>query len=324
VVADKPGTPHPPPLPESTPTPANAAAPAGPPEQPGTPTGVALPASLRPPGALTLIGSGHVFQVRDTIRQAVLALRPDVVFVELDRGRLHALAQRQQAGGRAPAAVPANAGFVQKRLQKFQEGVAGMYGADVGEEMLAAVQAAQEIGARIALIDPPAEDTVRRVLKELTWRERLRAGGLLVGGTFSGLAAKLRGPRSGDAGEGATGDGKRRGGKEDIEEEIRKYQEDPAAALEDLRGKFPTLHRIVIAERDAIMARRIAKLLPGIRHGVAVVGDGHVPGLMALLGDFQPTVYRLADVREGRLPRPPASLATGSTTEVGFGFDSRS
>jgi pheromone shutdown protein TraB len=263
-----------------------------------------VPAPAPPPGALTLVGSGHVFQVKDTIRQAILALRPDVVFVELDRGRLHALAQRQQAGGKSPP-IPRDAGFVQKRLQKFQEGVAGMYGADVGEEMLAAVQAGQEIGARVALIDPPADDTVRRVLKELTWRERLRAGGLLVGG---GLSSVFR--RRG-----------RKGDRGDIEAEIRKYQEDPAGALEDLRGKFPTLHRIVIAERDAIMARRIAKLLPGARHGLAVVGDGHVPGLLALLGDFRPTVYRLADVREGRLPRPAASLATGTTGEVRFGFD---
>jgi pheromone shutdown protein TraB len=264
-----------------------------------------------PPGELTLIGSGHVFQVRDTIHQAIVALRPDIVFVELDRGRLQALAERHR-NGRAAAATgakppasgpPPSAGFVQKRLQRFQEGVAGMYGADVGEEMLAAVHAGQEVGARIALIDPPADDTVRRVLKELTWRERLRAGGLLVGGTVSGLL--------------------RRGKKADIEAEIRRYQEDPAAALEDLRGKFPTLHRIVIAERDAIMARRIAKHLVGARHGVAVVGDGHIPGLVALLGDLGPTVYRLADVREGRLPRPPASLATGTTTEVRFGFDAQ-
>src|SRR5688572_15088300 len=179
-----------------------------------------------------------------------------------------------------------------------------MYGADVGEEMLAAVQAGQEVGARIALIDPPAEDTVRRVLKELTWRERLRAFGMLAGGTVS---APFR----------------RGGSKAEIEAEIRRYQEDPATALEELRAKFPTLHRIVIAERDALMARRIARLLPGTRHAVAVVGDGHVPGLVGFLSDLSPTVYRLADVRQGRLPRPAASLATGTTAEVGFGFDAR-
>lgn len=254
------------------------------------------------------MGTGHVFQVRDTIRQAIHALRPDLVCVELDRGRLQALLHRQKVGKDPAAAPPGQAepgGFVHRRLQRFQEGVASMYGADVGEEMLAAVQAGQEVGARVALIDPPAEDTVRRVLKELTWRERLRAAGLV---SWGALTSPFR--------RGASS-------KASIEAEIRRYQEDPAAALEELRVKFPTLHRIVIAERDALMARRIARLLPGTRHCVAVVGDGHVQGLVAFLSDLRPTVYRLADVRHGRLPRPPGSLATGTTEKVGFGFEAR-
>jgi pheromone shutdown protein TraB len=289
------------PVPPPAKPPAASAAPAAPVLPPGPP---------QPPGQLTLIGTGHVFQVKDTIRQAIQALRPDLVCVELDRGRLQALVQRQQAG-KDPAAAAAlagqqgKAGLVQRRLQRFQEGVASLYGADVGEEMLAAVQASQEVGARLALIDPPAEDTVRRVLKELTWRERLRAAGLVAWGTLT--APFRRGP----------------GSKASIEAEIRRYQEDPAAALEELRVKFPTLHRIVIAERDALMARRIAKMLPGTRHCVAVVGDGHVPGLVAFLSDFHPTVYRLADVRHGRLPRPPGSLAVGTTEKVGYSFDLR-
>ena len=288
---------------QPAPSPPGAAGPpAGPP--PASPAPSAPPAApLLPPGALTLIGSGHVFQVKDTIRQAVLALRPDIVFVELDRGRLQVLLDRQARGG-APAPPPPTAGYVQKRLQRFQEQVAGLYGADVGEEMLAAVQAGQEVGARIALIDPPADDTVKRVLKELTWRERLRAGGLVVGGGLSSLF-------------------RRKSAQEDIEAEIKRYQEDPAAALGELKAKFPTLHRIVIAERDAIMARRIASLLRGARHGVAVVGDGHVTGMMALLDDLKPTVYRLSDVREGRLPKPQGSVATGTPESVRFGFDAR-
>lgn len=251
-----------------------------------------------PPGALTLIGTGHVFQVRETIRLAVRALNPDLVFVELDRGRLHALEQR--AKGTAPPAQ--GGGFVHQRLQKFQEQVAGAYGADVGEEMLAAVHGARDVGAQVALIDPPAHDTVRRVLKELTWRERARAVGLLAKGGLHGL---LRRPAP------------------SVEDEIRRYQQDPDAALGELQRTFPTLHRIVIAERDALMARRVAHLLRGARHGVAVVGDGHVPGMLRLLDDLKPTVYRLADVREGRLPRPAASLATGTPSSVSFGFEAR-
>jgi pheromone shutdown protein TraB len=252
-----------------------------------------------PPGELTIIGTGHVFQVRDTIRGAILALRPDLVMVELDRGRLQVLLERQKGN-----VLEAKGGFIQKKLQKFQEEVAGLYGADVGEEMLAAVQAAQEVGAKVALIDPPAEDTVRRALKELTWREKFRTFGLLLKGGAQAIVG-------------------RGGKKEDLERELKAYQDDPEKALLELKKQFPTLYRIVIAERDALMARRIAHLLPGVRHGVAVVGDGHVPGLVKLLDDLKPTTFRLADVRDGKLPRPVSSLATGTSDSVSFGFDSR-
>lgn len=255
-----------------------------------------LPEPNAPPGKLTLIGTGHVFQVRDTIHQAMAALQPDIVFVELDRGRLHALRQRAQG-----APPPTGGSWVHKKLQKFQEEVAGAYGADVGEEMLAAVEGAQAVGARVALIDPPADATVGRVLKQLTWREKFRTLGLL----FQGGAEALF----------------KRGPKPSIESELQRYQEDPAKALDELKRQFPTIHRIVIAERDAVMASRISHLLKGARHGVAVVGDGHVPGMLALLDDLHPTVYRLADVRAGRLPRPAASLATGTTDSISFGFD---
>lgn len=265
------------------------------PQPAATPPPSAPPPDL-PPGRLTLIGTGHVFQVRDTIKAAMAALQPDLVFVELDRGRLHALQQR--AKGAPP---PQGGGFVHKRLQRFQEEVAGAYGADVGEEMLAAVEGAQAVGARVALIDPPADATVGKVLKQLTWREKGRGLGLLAKGGWDALW--------------------RRAPSASVESEIQRYQQDPDKALAELERTFPTIHRVVIAERDAVMARRIGHLLKGARHGVAVVGDGHVPGLLRLLDDLKPTVYRLADVRAGRLPRPAASLATGTPASVSFGFD---
>ncbi|MCA1811224.1 MAG: TraB/GumN family protein [Halobacteriales archaeon] len=249
-----------------------------------------------PPAAaprLTLIGAGHVFRIEETITQAVLALRPDVVFVELDPGRLNALLERQRTG-----AMPrAGAGFVHKRLAAFQEEVAGMYGADVGGEMLAAVQAGQRVGARVALVDDPADQTVARAMREITLREKLRAVGMLVGG---GLRSLLP----------------RRNAKAEVEAELQRYQDDPGAVLAEVRRKFPTVHRILIAERDQRMAQRIRAGLAGARHGLAVLGDGHLNGMLPLLADLEPAVYRLADVREGRLPR--GLVATGTPEKIGF------
>jgi len=269
---------------------------------------------------LTLIGAGHVFRIEQTIRGAIQALRPDVVFVELDMGRLQALMER--AKGNKP---PVSGGFVHRRLAAFQEGVAGMYGADPGSEMLAAVQGARDVGARLALIDDPAEATLRRAIREITWREKARAFGLVAG---SGLRS-LWPPSRGKA-------------KAQIETELSRYQKDPQAVLDEVKRKFPTIHRVLIAERDAKMAARIreaftAGAAPGgasgvggagaagvrgpggapIRHGVAVLGDGHVGGMSDLLADLKPTVFRLAAVREGRLPKP-GPVATGTSVSVGF------
>jgi pheromone shutdown protein TraB len=255
----------------------------------GTSTGAA------PPGKLTLIGAGHVFRIQETIRGAIQALQPDIVFVELDLGRLQALVERSQ--GKEP---PVGGTFVHRRLAAFQAGVAGLYGAEPGSEMLAAVRGARDVGARLSLIDDPAEQTIRRALKQITWRERLRAVGMLAGSAVRSLW-----PAS------------RRKAKSDIEEELQRYQKDPDAMLAEVRRKFPTLHRVLIAERDAKMAQRIRNQLAGVRHGVAILGDGHVGGMERLLADLKPDVYRLEAVRAGTLPRP-GPVATGTTESVGF------
>lgn len=231
-------------------------------------------------------------------------LRPDVVFIELDKGRLQALIAKRK--GQAPEP---RGGFIHKKLAKFQEGVAGMYGADVGGEMLGALAGAQAVGARLVFVDDPAEETLRRALKELTWRERLRFVGMLVGGAARSVLPSHR-----------------RNAKEQVEKEISRYQADPTALLGpggELATKFPTIHRIVIAERDTKMSARIRRALAGAQHGVAVLGDGHLNGMIPLLADLQPAVFRLADVRAGRLPRL-VPLATGTTESVGFSMQTRS
>jgi pheromone shutdown protein TraB len=268
------------------PEPAREAPPPAPGPRPAAP-------AAPPPGALTLIGAGHVFRIEESIAQAIHAVRPDMVFVELDPGRLNALLERQRTG-RMPEG---RAGFVHKRLAAFQQDVAGLYGADVGGEMLAAVQAGQAVGARVALVDDPADQTLARAMREITLREKLRAVGLLLAGGAKSLLP-------------------RRDAKAEVEAELRRYQEDPAGVMEEVRRKFPTIHRVVIAERDQRMAQRIRAGLAGARHGLAVLGDGHLNGMLPLLADLKPTVYRLPDVREGRLPR--GLVATGTPEKVGF------
>jgi pheromone shutdown protein TraB len=139
--------------------------------------------------------------------------------------------------------------------------------------------------------------TLKRVLKQLSWLERLRAVSTMTESSVRGLF---------------TG---RRRARQAVEDELARYSHDPDKALMELGRRFPTVRRVVIDERDDFMARRIRTGLAGIGLGIAVVGDGHVPGLLRRLHDVEITPYRLPDVRAGTLPRPAAS-----TRSVSFGF----
>ena len=99
-----------------------------------------------------------------------------------------------------------------------------------------------------------------------------------------------------------------------METELRRYQDDPAAAIEELKRQYPTVWRVVIDERDEKMAQAIRRGLTG--KGVAVVGDGHVDGMLRRLTDLDVSTYRLGDVRADRLPKPAGDFHVGFTLDL--------
>lgn len=242
---------------------------------------------------VTLIGTGHVLDIADKIRGAIQAIRPDTVCVELDRGRLQALHMRR--AGQEP---PPGGGWIQRKLQTFQEHIAAEYGVRAGDEMLAAVDAGFQTGSRVALIDRPIQLTLQRVTKQITWKEKVRLLGLISGGAIKGLF-------------------RRDAAKSTVERELADYNADPVATLAALRDKFPTIYRVLIEERDEWMARRIHAALANGGFVVAVVGDGHVGGMLPLLDGLDVTTYRLPDVQDGKLP----ALPPDDTTNVSIGFN---
>lgn len=159
--------------------------------------------------------------------------------------------------------------------------------------MLAAVEGGRAVGAKVWLVDRSAQATLARVKRALTFREKMRAAGMVIGGLMRGI-----------------------GRRSTVEKELAKYEEDPESALREIETKFPNLYRVLIAERDEGMATAIRKGLAGARLGVAIVGDGHVPGMARRLADLKPQVIRLREVRAGALPK--GLVATGTTASVGF------
>jgi len=225
---------------------------------------------------LILVGVGHVFDLREPIRSLIHLRRPAVVGLELDPGRYFAL---RHPGPRGGLPLP------YKLAAAMQRRIAHEYGTEVGAEMLAAADAAKEIGAQVALIDLDSRDLVRRLWQAMGWRERLT----LVLSALIGLF----------------------GGRGLVEREMAAYEEKGDAYLSVVEARYPAIARILLADRNAHMAAQLRAIESTQGSALAVVGDGHIPGLARHLADLHPEVIRLAELRRG----PPASNA-----ELRFSF----
>jgi pheromone shutdown protein TraB len=247
---------------------------------------------------ITLVGVGHVFQLRQNVQAIIGRLGPDIVCIELDKLRYEALLEKRK--GRAPS-------MMYKMLSDFQERLAESYGSSVGDEMLAAVEAAQELGVNVALIDMDANTVFSKVWSELTLKERVWMFLTALGGIF---ITKKR-----------------------VEKELKRFEEHQEEYMEELGKRFPTLKRILIDERDDFMTERIVHLHQRFPNVVAILGDGHIKGIAGRLAtkDIEHEVLRLSDLRsEGFMrdwmehhPELKDDLPPGASVSFSFQVDDR-
>jgi pheromone shutdown protein TraB len=230
---------------------------------------------------ITLIGVGHVFAISENVKKLILERRPDIVCLELDATRFNALMQKR-AGVSDSRAVP-----LQYRLLAYlQKRMAAQFGTEVGDEMLAGATAAEELGARLALVDMDASKVFSQLWRRMSFRERLT----LFTGAFAGLFIS----------------------RKRVEEEMERYETQGDQYLELLTEGFPALKEVLIDDRNKFMAGRILALTGEYKTIVAVVGDGHIPGLIPLLGQTELEVIRLKDVRNPQTPKEGAGEFTTS------------
>lgn len=212
---------------------------------------------------ITLIGIAHVIKIRNAIDRIIETCSPDIICVELDRQRYNIL-----SSGEKPTDMP----FLYRMLSSFQQNVAKKYGSTVGDEMLAAVDAAKKRKLPVAFIDVPTADGGETILDSLTFKEKC---GLLlsaVGGMFIG--------------------------KKRIEKELMRFQEQPEKYMAAMEKRFPEIKRILIDNRDAYMAANIRSLGKKYPHVLAVIGDGHVAGIAKILADERVDIIRLETIRK--------------------------
>ncbi len=233
---------------------------------------------------ITLVGVGHVFDISDQVRQVILEQMPGAVCVELDPYRYQALLH-PEARRSAPAAY--------RVLAEFQKRLAREFGGEVGREMLTATEAAREIGAEVLFIDTDASALFTKLWREMPVREKA----FLMFSAITGFFLT----------------------KSRIERELEKFEEDEEAYLQSFGEQFPTLKRVLIDDRNTLMAARIEKATRNHPEVLAVVGDGHVEGILELLGREDVRVVRLRDLRAMESAKPEE--ASKGNAEVSIRFD---
>lgn len=207
---------------------------------------------------ITLIGTAHVSkesitEVTDTIRE----LKPDCVCVELDDKRSDSLKNQEKYQQLDIVQVLKNKqGFLLLAnliLASFQRRMGANIGVKPGEEMLAAITTATELGIPAVMADRPIQVTLRRAwAKNSLW------------GKCKLLAALLTSAFSKD---------------EVSEDEIEnlKSGNEMDSMMDELSDYMPVIKEVLIDERNTYLANKIWE--SNGNNIVAVLGAGHLPGV---------------------------------------------
>ncbi len=214
---------------------------------------------------IVLIGTAHVSEksvseVKATIRN----LKPDIVAVELCRGRYDSLKGNIQES-QIPIKDILSEGktfyfLIQWLLAYMQKKIGEDLGVKPGAEMLSAIEEAENIGANVALIDRDIHVTLQRFWGKMKFMEKIKMISSLLG-SFIGI------------GKGA-----------DIDIDKITEQDVVNALVDELRGFAPTAAEVLIDERDAYLAGSILRVAAsGNKTMVVVIGAGHKPGVINYL-----------------------------------------
>ena len=210
---------------------------------------------------LRLLGTAHVATASvEAVKQNIEEWKPDIVAVELCKGRHDALTQKKRLDregllkvikeGKAPMVL------LQSLLAAEQRKLGLDEGQQPGAELLAAVEVANEAELRVELVDRDIQTTLRRAWNKMNFKEKF------------GLMWALLAQEDPD---------------EDLELEQMLADKDLLTSLmEELREVSPGAGSVLIDERDEFIARKIS----GIRSEgkvLAVLGAGHLDGVSKLL-----------------------------------------
>ena len=222
---------------------------------------------------LTIIGTAHVSEESvNEVKDAIYEQHPEVVAIELDRGRYVRMGIEQDDTISVSKIIKENKVglfLTTTLLSYFQSKIGADLDVAPGSEMVGAIEASEDLGIPIALIDRDINITLQRALNKMGFIEKSKFLVSLIASVFG-------------FGED----------EEDIDVEELKNPENLDELMEMFKDEAPSVHEVLVHERDAYLAGRINGLPQD--HVIAVVGAGHKPGIERYLDNPE----TLPDLRE--------------------------
>ena len=206
---------------------------------------------------LIVIGTSHiskesVSEVRNTINKE----KPEVVALELDKGRLQGLLEgkKTELGFHEIKILGVN-GWLFAKLGEYAERKLGQsVGVKPGTEMLEGFKVAKENNCRIALIDQDIRITLKKLKSRFTFKEKLN----IVKNIFKGIFSTNK-----------------------MVFDLKRVPEQKLIKklTLEIKQEYPSIYKTLIEERDEIMADALFKLMVNNKKIIAVIGAGHIPGI---------------------------------------------
>lgn len=225
---------------------------------------------------LIILGTSHI--ARESLRETKRIIeeeKPDIIALELDKRRMFGLLHDAKTGlnissirriGIKGFGFALLGSWASKKLGKI-------VGTVPGSEMLTAMKLAKKNKIPVVPIDQDIEITLKRFSKALSWKEKWN----FIKDIFSGIFRR--------------------------KQLLDKYRNldlsrVPETALiteiiDDVKERYPNIYKVLIEERNKIMAKRIRHLLshyPG-KKVFAIVGAGHREGILSLLKEEHTVSY---------------------------------
>ena len=212
---------------------------------------------------LTIIGTSHVSkQSINEVREFILNEKPEIIAIELDRIRLYSLLNKKRKLKKADIRKIGLTGIIFNFIGTYIEKKLGkLVDTKPGSEMIVAIKLAKQEKIPISLIDQDIRITLKKITKQMTWKEKFRFMRDLFFTKQNKKELKKidlsKVPR------------------EKIIEELTK----------EFKKRYPTLYRILIIERNHIMAKNLNNLIKTNKDKkiLAIIGAGHKKEIEKLL-----------------------------------------